>query len=102
MEKQFCWFLGDLGPLWMSTPESLLMTVDTLRTRVRTRLDAAHQRAGDFLATQRANWLGLAEALLESRRMRADGILSWVHAVQATGAQWGDASGDNRKAPPEL
>ena len=40
------WGLGDLGPLWMQAPETVLLTDDKLRTRVRARLDAAQQRAG--------------------------------------------------------
>lgn len=96
------WGLGDLGPLWMSTPETLLLTDDKLRARVRARLEAAQERAGNILAAQRANLLGLAEALLEKRSMRADEILPWVHAVQSTSAQSEEAPGDDRKAPPEL
>jgi ATP-dependent Zn protease len=96
------WGLGDLGPLWMPTPETVLLTDDKLRTRVRARLDAAQERAGNILVAQRANLLGLAEALLEKRSMRADEILTWVHAVQSTSAQSEEAPGDDRKAPPEL
>ncbi|HCZ01224.1 MAG: hypothetical protein A3D16_21950 [Rhodobacterales bacterium RIFCSPHIGHO2_02_FULL_62_130] len=78
------WGLGDLGPLWLPAPETVLLTDDKLRTRVRTRLDAAQERAGNILAAQRANLLGLAEALLEKRSMTAAEILPWVHAVQGT------------------
>lgn len=81
------WGLGDLRPLWMSTPETLLLTDDKLQARVRARLDAAQGRAGNILAAQRANLLGLAEALLEKRSMRADEILPWAHAVQENVAQ---------------
>ena len=95
------WGLGDLGPLWMSTPETLLLTDDKLRARVRARLEAAQERAGNILAAQRANLLGLAEALLEKRSMRAEEILPWVHAVQADAAPADEASGSDRTAPSE-
>lgn len=95
------WGLGDLGPLWMPAPETVLLTDDKLRTRVRTRLDAAQERAGNILAAQRANLLGLAATLLEKRSMTAAEILPWVHAVQSTAAQSEDAPADHRKAIPE-
>lgn len=95
------WGLGDLGPLWMPAPETVLLTDDKLRARVRTRLDAAQERAGNILAAQRANLLGLAEALLEKRSMTAAEILPWVHVVQSTAAQSEDAPADHRKAIPE-
>jgi hypothetical protein len=95
------WGLGDLGPLWMSTPETLLLTDHKLRARVRARLEAAEERAGNILAAQRANLRGLAEALLEKRSMTAAEILPWVHAVKSTAAQSEDAPADHRKAIPE-
>jgi cell division protease FtsH len=95
------WGLGDLGPLWMPAPETVLLTDDKLRTRVRSRLEAAQERAGGILATHRANLLGLAEALLEKRSMRAEEILPWVHAVQTNVSQAEEASGGDRTAPSE-
>jgi ATP-dependent Zn protease len=92
------WGLGDLGPLWMATPETVLLTDDALRTRVRARLEAAEARAGNIVATHKANLLGLAEDLLEKRSMRADEVLPWVHAVQAHAAQADDTPQDGDKA----
>lgn len=96
------WGLGDLGPLWMPAPETVLLTDDKLRTRVRARLDAAQQRPGNILTTQTANLLGLAEALLKKRRMRAEEILPWVHAVQTNVPQAEEAAGDDRNVHPVI
>lgn len=95
------WGLGDQGPLWMPAPETVLLTDDKLRTRVRARLEAAQERAVALLTAQRANLLGLAEALLEKRSMRAEEILPWVHAVQANAAPADEASGSDRTAYSE-
>lgn len=96
------WGLGELGPLWMSSPDTLLLTDDKLRTRVRARLEAAQERAGNILAAQRANLLGLAEALLEKRSMRAEEILPWVHAVQTNVSQAEEAACGERTAHPAI
>jgi cell division protease FtsH len=80
------WGLGDLGPLWLPAPETVLLTDDALRKRVRARMEAAEERAIAILTTHKANLLGLAETLLEKRSMHAAEILPWVHAVQSQNA----------------
>lgn len=80
------WGLGELGPLWMPTPETVLQTYEKLRARVRARLEVAEARAIALLTKHKANLLGLAETLLEKRSMHAAKILPWVHAVQSQNA----------------
>ena len=77
------WGLGDLGPMWMPAPETVLLTDEQLRNRVRSRMEAAEERAIALLTNHRATLLGLAETLLEKRSMGADEILPWVRAVQS-------------------
>lgn len=81
------WGLGELGPLWMPTPETVLQADEKLRARVCARLEAAEARAIALLTTHKVNLLGLAEDLLAKRSMRADEILPWVHNVQADATQ---------------
>jgi ATP-dependent Zn protease len=95
------WGLGDLGPIWMPAPETVLLTDEKLRNRVRARMEAAEERAHVILTTHRANLISLAEHLLEKRSMRADEILPWVHAVQAYAAEAGEPPPEADKAPPE-
>jgi MoxR-like ATPase len=95
------WGLGDLGPIWMPAPETVLLTDEQLRNRVRSRMEAAEERALAILTTHRANLLGLAETLLQKRSMRADEILPWVHAVQAHAAQADEVNPDHDKGPLE-
>lgn len=76
----------------MPPPETVLLTDEKLRTRVRERLEAAEARAVEILALHRGYLLGLATDLLEKRSMGAAEILSWVQAVQA------GASPDNPQA----
>jgi ATP-dependent Zn protease len=95
------WGLGDLGPLWLPAPETVLLTDDALRKRVRARMEAAEERAIAILTTHKANLLGLAETLLEKRSMHAAEILPWVHAVQAHVAEAGEPPLEADKAPPE-
>jgi ATP-dependent Zn protease len=95
------WGLGDLGPLWVPSPETMLQADETLRKRVRARLEAAEARALAILTTHRANLISLAETLLDKRSMRADEILPWVHAVQAHAAEAGEPPPEADKAPPE-
>jgi len=95
------WGLGDLGPLWLPTPETVLLTDDALRNRVRARMEAAEERALAILTTHRANLISLAETLLEKRSMGRDEILPWVHAVQAHAAQADEVHPDDDKGPLE-
>jgi hypothetical protein len=95
------WGLGDLGPIWMPAPETVLQTDEKLRARVRARMEAAEERALAILTTHRANLISLAETLLEKRSMREDEILPWVHAVQAHAAQADEAHPDDDKGPLE-
>jgi MoxR-like ATPase len=81
------WGLGELGPIWMPAPETVLLTDEQLRNRVRSRMEAAEKRALAILTTHRANLISLAQTLLEKRSMRKEEILPWVHAVQAHVAQ---------------
>jgi cell division protease FtsH len=74
--------LGELGSLWMPAPETVLLTDEALRARVRARLEAAEARAFEILTTHEAHLLGLAKELLEKRSMAADEILPWVSAIQ--------------------
>ncbi len=76
------WGLGELGPLWMPAPEAVLMTDETLRTRVRARLEAAEASAAKILTTHETHLLGLAKELLDKRSMTASEILPWVRAIQ--------------------
>jgi ATP-dependent Zn protease len=94
------WGLGDLGPLWLPAPETVLLTDDALRKRVRARMEGAEERAITILTTHKANLLALAETLLEKRSMGADEILPWVHAVQAHDPQAKEAPPAADKAPP--
>lgn len=93
------WGLGDLGPMWMPAPETVLLTDDALRKRVRARMEAAEDRAIAILTTHKVNLLGLAETLLEKRSMHAAEILPWVHAVQEHAAQAGEPPLEADKAP---
>ncbi len=95
------WGLGDLGPIWMPAPETVLLTDEALRNRVRARMEAAEERALAILTTHQANLISLAETLLEKRSMREDEILPWVHAVQAHAAQADEAHPDDDKGPLE-
>ena len=95
------WGLGDLGPLWVPSPETMLQTDEQLRNRVRARMEAAEERALAILTTHRANLISLAETLLEKRSMRAEEILPWVHAVQAQAAQADEVHPDDDKGPLE-
>ena len=94
------WGLGDLGPIWMPAPETVLLTDEQLRNRVRARMEAAEERALAILTTHRANLISLAETLLDKRSMGADEILPWVHAVQAHDPQAIEAPPAADKAPP--
>jgi ATP-dependent Zn protease len=94
------WGLGELGPLWMPTPETVLQSDEKLRARVRARLEVAEARSVALLTTHRAALLGLAEDLLAKRSMRADEILPWVHAVQAQAADADETPTDADKASP--
>lgn len=76
------WGLGELGPLWMPASEAVLMTDETLRTRVRARLEAAEASAAKILTTHETHLLGLAKELLDKRSMTASEILPWVRAIQ--------------------
>ena len=80
------WGLGNLGPLWVPSPETMLQADEKLRNRVLARLEAAEARALAILTTHKANLISLAEALLDKRSMRADEILPWVNAVQSQNA----------------
>ncbi len=91
------WGLGDLGPIWMPAPETVLLTDEQLRNRVRARMEAAEERAHAILTMHRANLISLAETLLEKRSMREEEILPWVHAVQAHAAQADEAHPDDDK-----
>ena len=91
------WGLGDLGPIWMPAPETVLLTDEQLRNRVRSRMQAAEERAHAILTTHRANLISLAETLLEKRSMREDEILPWVHAVQAQAAHADEVNPDDDK-----
>lgn len=95
------WGLGDLGPIWMPAPETVLLTDEQLRNRVRARMEAAEERAHAILTTHRANLISLAETLLEKRSMREEEILPWVHAVQAHAAQADEVHPDDDKGPLE-
>lgn len=95
------WGLGDLGPIWMPAPETVLLTDEQLRNRVRARMEAAEERALAILTTHQANLISLAETLLEKRSMREEEILPWVHAVQAHAAQADEVHPDDDKGPLE-
>ena len=79
---EMTWGLEELGPLWMPAPETVLLTDDALRARVRARLEAAEASATEILTTHETNLLGLANELLEKRSMAAGEILPWVRAIQ--------------------
>lgn len=91
------WGLGDLGPIWMPAPETVLLTDEQLRNRVRARMEAAEERAHAILTMHRAYLISLAETLLEKRSMREEEILPWVHAVQAHAAQADEVNPDDDK-----
>jgi len=96
------WGLGDLGPIWMPAPETVLLTDEQLRNRVRARMEAAEERALAILTMHRANLISLAETLLEKRSMREEEILPWVHAVQAHATQADGAPAGADRATPEM
>ena len=96
------WGLGDLGPIWMPAPETVLLTDEQLRNRVRARMEAAEERALAILTMHRANLISLAQTLLEKRSMREEEILPWVHAVQAHVTQADGAPPGADKATPEI
>ena len=96
------WGLGDLGPIWMPAPETVLLTDEQLRNRVRARMEAAEERALAILTMHRANLISLAQTLLEKRSMREEEILPWVHAVQAQAVQADEAHPDDDKGPLEI
>jgi len=95
------WGLGELGPLWLPAPETVLLTDEKLRARVRARLEAAEARAVSIVKTHKANMLALAETLLEKRSMGRDEILPWVNSVQAQAAQADEVHLDDDKGPLE-
>ena len=60
------WGLGDLGPIWMPAPETVLLTDEQLRNRVRARMEAAEERALAILAPSGVGKTELAKTLAVS------------------------------------
>ncbi len=93
--------LGQLGPLWIPTPETVFLNDEALRARVRVRLEAAEASAAGILTRHETHLLGLAKELLEKRSMSAGEILPWVSAIQDASPSPEGSTTHNRSGPPE-
>ena len=73
--------LGAEGPVWLDTPDALLLREPATHARVRARIEAAEARARTILARNRALLEGMAEALWTARELDQEAAALWLARV---------------------